>query len=48
MLDTNPITMFGLILSVGGIGFAIYGVWLKHRLDRMRRDHDRAHHVPGE
>lgn len=48
MLETNPITTLGLVLSVGGIGFAIYAVLLKHKLDRMRRDHDRADLTPGE
>lgn len=48
MLESNPITVFGLVLAAGGTGFAIYAVWLKHRLDRMRRDHDRAHRTPGE
>jgi len=48
MTDLDPITIAGLVLSAGGVAFATYAVWLKLRLDRMRRDDDRAHHLPGE
>jgi len=48
MTDLDPIMIAGLVLSAGGVAFATYAVWLKLRLDRLRREDDRMRHLPGE